>query len=542
MVAPALTGQSRGVPAAADAIVIGAGPNGLVAANLLADAGWDVLVLEAQPEPGGAVRSGEVAAPGFVSDRFSSFYPLAVGSPVLRDLRLEEHGLVWRHAPSVLAHPLPDGRTAVLSRDVDVTAASLDAFAPGDGDAWRRMVDEWRGLQPWLVEALMRPFPPVRPAAALLRHLGAADAVRFARFAMLSVRRLGAERFAGEGGPLLLAGNALHTDLAPDATASGIFGWLLVMLGQDVGFPVPEGGAGQLTAALVTRLRAAGGRLECDTRVTAIDVADARATGVRTSDGRRLTASRAVLADVTAPQLYLDLVGAEQLPARLVDDLRHFTWDDATVKVDWALSAPIPWQNEGVAGAGTVHLGGDLDDLTRFGHALALRKVPAKPFLLLGQMTTTDPSRSPAGTESAWAYTHVPRSAQWDKSAVRERFLERLESAVESFAPGFRDLPVGRHVQFPGDLEGHDANLVGGAVNGGSSSVHQQLVFRPTPGLGRAETPIAGLYLASASAHPGGGVHGACGANAARAALRARTTGRLALAVTRKLSGPAASA
>jgi phytoene dehydrogenase-like protein len=540
-----LTGQTDGMTAQADAVVIGAGPNGLVAANLLVDAGWDVLVLEAQPQPGGAVRSAEVTAPGFVSDLYSSFYPLALGSPVLRDLRLEEHGLRWRHAPKVLAHPLLDGRTAVLSRDLAETAASVETFGAGDGAAWEVLADDWKRLSPGLIGALFSPFPPVRAGLRLARVLGAADGLRFARFGMLPVRRYGDEQFAGSGAPLLLAGNALHTDLAPDAPGSAVFGWLLSMLGQDVGFPVPEGGAGRLTDALVTRLRAKGGRLECDAPVSGVDVRNGRATGVRVADGRTVTARRAVLADVPAPALYLDLLGAEHLSARLQDDLRRFQWDNGTVKVDWALSGPVPWRNKEVAGAGTVHLGGDMDDITRFGHQLSLGRIPAEPFLLFGQMTTTDDTRSPAGTESAWGYTHVPWQAKgdaagdlrgdWSDPQERRAFLDRMERRVEQFAPGFRDLVLERHVQFPGDLERSDGSLVRGAINGGTSAIHQELFFRPTPGLGRPETHVAGLYLASASAHPGGGVHGACGANAARAALRAGTTGRIALAATRHL-------
>jgi phytoene dehydrogenase-like protein len=534
-----------------DAVVVGAGPNGLVAANLLADAGWDVLVLEAAATPGGAVKSGEVTAPGYVSDLFSAFYPLGVASPVLRDLRLEEHGLRWRHAPQVLAHPLLDGRTALLSRELATTAASVEGFAAGDGDAWRAMVGDWDHVSAPLLDALFTPFPPVRAGARLLWRLGAADALRFARQALLPVRRQGTETFTGEGAPLLLAGNALHTDLSPTSTGSGVYGWLLAMLGQSIGFPVPEGGAGRLTDALVSRLRSKGGRLECDARVTQVVVRGGRAVAVQVADGRTVEVRRAVLADVTAPQLYLDLVGQEHLPPRLLADLRRFQWDDATVKVDWALSRPIPWRSAEAAAAGTVHLGGSMDDLAGYRHAIDVGRVPERPFLIVGQMTTADPTRSPAGTESAWGYTHVPRRPKGDAAGElrgdwgaddRSRFVERLEREVEQYAPGFRDLVVARHVQFPEDLDAADRNLVGGAINGGTAALHQQLVFRPTPGLGRAETPVAGLYLASASAHPGGGVHGACGANAARAALRARTTGRLALAGTRLLSGGAPAA
>jgi phytoene dehydrogenase-like protein len=532
-----------------DAVVIGAGPNGLVAANLLADAGWSVLVLEAQAEPGGAVRSGEVTAPGFVSDLYSSFYPLALASPVIAGLHLEEHGLRWRHAPAALAHPMIDGRAAVLSRDLATTAASVEACGAGDGEAWERLFAEWSRLAPALVQALFRPLPPVLPAAGLLRRLGPAGALRFARFAVLPVRRFGTEEFTGDAATLLLAGNAMHTDLSPESAGSALYGWLLAMLGQDVGFPTPEGGAGRLTDALVSRLRASGGRLECDAPVTRVEVRDGRAVAVRVgggSGGETVGVRRAVLADVTAPQLYLDLVGAEQLPGRLLDDLRRFEWDGATVKVDWALSGPIPWQQPEVGGAGTVHVGGGLDQLSDYSHQLALRQVPAEPFVIVGQTTTADPTRSPAGTESAWGYTHVPLHpagdagsglrGDWADADDRARFVDRLEARMEAYAPGFRDLVVGRHVQFPGDLEAADANLAGGAVAGGTAAVHQQLIFRPTAGLGRPETPIEGLYLASASAHPGGGVHGAPGANAAAAALRARTTGRLALAATRALA------
>jgi len=274
-------------------------------------------------------------------------------------------------------------------------------------------------------------------------------------------------------------------------------------------------------------------------------VRSGRAVGVRTADGREVGARRAVLADVPAPQLYLDLVGREHLPPRLLDDLRRFQWDDATVKLDWALSGPIPWTAE-VAGAGTVHVVGGLAETTAYSQQLERGVVPERPYLIVGQMTTTDPSRSPAGTESAWAYTHVPARPRGDGAGVlagdwgagdRARFVDRVEAQMEAFAPGFGSRVVARHVQFPADLQAADASLVGGAVNGGSAGLHQQLVFRPTPGLGRPETPVAGLYLASSSAHPGGGVHGGPGSNAARAALRATTTGRLALAATRALAG-----
>ncbi|HET7312625.1 MAG TPA: NAD(P)/FAD-dependent oxidoreductase [Mycobacteriales bacterium] len=513
-----------------DAVVVGAGPNGLVAANILVDAGWSVVVLEAGDRPGGAVRSAEVTAPGFVNDLFSAFYPLAAASSEIAALDLAQWGLSWAHAPLVVAHPLRDGRVVTLSREIEVTAASLDAFAPGDGDAWRAIVAQFERIRDDLVVALFRPFPPVAPAVRLLRTLGTADALRFARFATMPLRRWSEENFNGAGATALLAGNALHTDLGPDSSGAAIFGWLLCMLGQTGGYPVPVGGAQALTDALVSRLLARGGRLECDRPVDEVIVRSGRAVGVRSTDGTEYVADRAVLAAVDAPQLFGAMVAPEHLPARMLDDLRRFQWDNGTVKVDWALSGPVPWADDRSALAGTVHLGGDADALTRYTSQLAVGAVPDEPYIVFGQMTTSDPTRSPAGTEAAWGYTHVPQTVRydaggsgitgrWDEREV-QAVVDRLEAQVERFAPGFRNRIVGRFVNGPLGLQQADRNLFRGALNGGSAAIHQQLVWRPVPGLGRSETPVDRLYLASASAHPGGGVHGGPGGIAARTALR----------------------
>ncbi|NUT48415.1 MAG: NAD(P)/FAD-dependent oxidoreductase, partial [Saccharothrix sp.] len=366
-----------------------------------------------------------------------------------------------------------------------------------------------------LLESLLRPDPAVRAGAGVVVALGVGEALRFTRSFVQSVRAFGDERFSGEGAPLLLAGNAMHTDLGPDQAGGAAFGWLLSMLGQDVGYPVPEGGAGALTGALVRRL---GGVVRCGRPVERVVVAGGRALGVRDAEGGYVRARKAVLADVPAPALYLDLVGAEHLPSRLVSDLASFEWDDATIKVDWALNGPVPWTAEAVRGAGTVHLGGDFNGLALCNAEIASGRVPRTPFVIMGQMTTADPTRSPAGTETAWAYTHVPRGERWSEDRLRRR-ADQVEQLVERHAPGFRDLVRARVVHGPADLERDNRSLVGGSINSGTAAIHQQLVFRPVPGLGRADTPVDRLYLASASAHPGGGVHGASGANAARAAL-----------------------
>ena len=527
-----------------DAVVIGAGPNGLTAANVLVSAGWDVVCLEAQPEPGGAARSGELTGePGFTHDYFSAFYPLSAASPAFRDFDLESHGLRWRRTPLVVAHPVRDGTTASLSMDLEETCASLDAFAPGDGEAWRRLYGLWEKVGDDLVEALLgRIFPPIGPSvkmAATLRR----DLVRFLRFALLSVRRLGEEEFRGEGGPRLLASNALHADLTPDSVAGGLYGWLLCCIGQQRGWPVPEGGAGGITRALVQRFESLGGRLECNARVESVIVRRGRAVGVRLADGREVGARRAVVADVGAPQLFFGLVGREHLPAALIRDFeKSFQYDNGTVKVDWALDGPIPWASEDARRAGTVHVAEGVDALSEFTSQLTRHLIPSEPFLLFGQYSMGDPTRAPEGCETAWAYTHTPQQVRgdaggdgltgsWDERET-DVFVQRMESQVESLAPGFRDLIRARHVWTPVNMEQADQNLVGGAVNGGTAQLHQQIVFRPVPAmLGRPETPVRGLFLGSASAHPTGGVHGACGANAARAALAWSRAGRVAVAI-----------
>ena len=513
----------------ADAIVIGAGPNGLVAANRLADAGWEVVVLEAEPEPGGAVRSAELTLPGYVHDRFSAFYPLAAGSPHIAGLGLERHGLRWLRAPVVVADPAADGSVALISADREETCASLEAFAPGDGRAWRELSAWWDGVGPPFLRALLDPFPPLRRGARLVAGLGPLGTLDFARFGLLSARRLADERFGGAGAARLLAGNALHADISPETPGGALFAMVLAGLAQQIGWPVPEGGAGRLTDALVARLRAAGGRVVCGERVERVLVRGHRAVGVRCADGREVGARRAVLADVGAPRLYASLLEREHVPARVLAALGRFQYDSGTVKVDWALDRPIPWAAEGASRAGTLHLSDGIDALSLQAAELARGRIPAEPFLVVGQYARFDPSRQPAGHETAWAYTHVPQhvkgdggadglTGSWDRGEL-ERMAERIEARIERVAPGFRARIRARHAAGPRELEAADANLVGGALNGGTAQLHQQLVLRPIPGLGRAETPVRGLYLASASAHPGGGVHGACGANAARAAL-----------------------
>jgi phytoene dehydrogenase-like protein len=528
----------------ADAVVIGSGPNGLVAANLLADRGWDVVVLEAQPEPGGAVRSDEDVHPGFVHDTFSSFYPLAAVSPTIRALGLERFGLEWEQAPAVLGTPFLSGEWALMHRRPEDTAAALDALQPGDGQAWLELCSGWARVGHDVIGALLTPFPPLRSGARALTRLPGAGGLGFVQMLLSPLQSMAGQRFRGRAAQMLLAGNAAHADIPVDATGSTVMAWVLAMIGQDLGYPVPRGGAGRLSGALVDRLTSRGGRLLVGTRATRVEVRGGRAVGVEVAGGELVRARRAVLADVSAPSLYGRLVGEEHLPDRLVRRMRSFEWDPGTVKVDWALSGPVPWASSPAQAPGTVHIAESIDEIRSSGAQIAAGAVPAAPFLLAGQMATSDPSRAPAGCESFWAYTHVPQhttadaggggvTGAWDHDDL-ERMADRVQARIEAYAPGFGARVLARRVLGPRELEARNENLVGGALNGGTANLHQQLVFRPVPGLGRAETPVAGLYLASSSAHPGGGVHGACGSNAARAALAHDRVSRLTAPLRRR--------
>ena len=533
-----------------DAIVIGAGPNGLVAANHLADRGWSVLVLEAEPDIGGAVRSARDVHPDFIHDTFSSFYPLAAASPAIRSLGLEQHGLVWAQSPAVLGHPLPGGDWALLHRDREATAGLMESQQAGDGEAWLRLCTAWDRIGDELVHAMLTPFPPVRAGARMLARLRSAGGLEFVRMMLTPAMSVGHGRFAGTSPRILIAGNAGHADIPLNAPGSGLMGILMSMLAQSVGFPVPRGGAGELSAALARRLTSAGGDIRCSHPVTAVTVRARRATGVSTSDGQRFAARHAVIADVAAPNLYGGLVSSDDLPARTMRAMRSFQLDPGTVKVDWALDGGVPWDSPPPCAPGTFHVADSVEDIAQALGQVSTRVIPAKPFMLAGQMTTCDPDRSPSGTESMWAYAHVPQhvlrdagdgsiTGSWDRDDC-ERFADRMEARIEALAPGFGSRILSRRVLGPRELESRDANLIGGAINQGTSQLHQQLVFRPVPGWGRAETPLRNLFLGSASAHPGGGVHGAAGMNAARAAVAHRRAGRLpgARAVSGRSAAP----
>jgi len=496
-----------------DAIVVGSGPNGLAAAITLAERGRSVLVLEAAPRPGGAVLTEELTLPGFKHDVWSAVYPAAAASPVFARMPLERHGLRWVHPRYCYAHPLPEGRAGALARDVGETAATLDRLHPGDGERWRAFVAPYLEHFDALRHTLLSGFPPVRGPLGLLRGLGPRGMLEFVRLVLMPAASLGAELFADRGARAWLYGAALHGDVPPHGAGSAVAAVYLNVLGHAVGWPSPEGGAGRLADALVGYLRELGGELRTNARVERVHVEGREVRGVTVAGGERLPA-RLVVADVT-PRGLLALAG-DALPRAYADALRRYRYGPSTVKVDWALSDPTPWEAPEAREAGTVHVAGTEEDVLRatapVGYELA-----EKPFLLFGQQTVHDPTRAPEGKHTAWAYTHGPPGYAWSQEEV-DRQVERMEDQVERFAPGFRDRVLARHVQSPGDFERRNPNLVDGDVGAGSYTL-DQVLFRPVPSLAPYRTPLAGLYLGSAATFPGGAVHGVPGHAAARLAL-----------------------
>ena len=448
------------------AVVIGSGPNGLVAAIELARAGFAVEVREAAAEPGGGLRSAELTLPGFVHDVCSAIHPLAVASPAFRDLDVD-----WVHPDAPLAHPLDDGTAVVLERSVDETARQLGA----DAEAYRELTRAF--LAAWPDLAGLR---PLRAA----RKLG----VRAPLEALAAAITLAERRFRGERARALFAGNAAHSMLPLERRPSAGFALALLTMGHAVGWPFPRGAAARLTDALVHRLTELGGEVRTSAPVDELPAADV------------------VLADV-APRELVRLARG-RLPERYEGDLLRYRHGPGAFKLDWALSAPIPWRAPEVARAGTVHLGGTLAELALSEREPWAGRSAERPFVLLAQQGRFDPTRG----QTAWAYCHVPNGSADD-------LTDRIEAQVERFAPGFRRLVLARHTMGPAELEAHNRNLVGGDLNNGAMDL-AQLFFRPARRLVPYRTPLRGVYLCSAATPPGGGVHGLCGYFAARLVLR----------------------
>jgi phytoene dehydrogenase-like protein len=463
-----------------DAVVVGAGPNGLAAAIRIAQQGFSTLVLEESSKVGGACRTEELTLPGFRHDVGSAVHPLALGSPFFSSLPLEEHGLSWLHPPIPVAHPIDKARVAILYQSLEKTALLLGHDADRYNKLFGPLVTNWQSLlQEFLQPIFHPPQHPLRMA-------------QFGLLALLSVEQL-VRRFSEETTKALLAGLGAHSFLSLSAPSSASFVLMLGLLAHAVGWPIPKGGAGSITQALAHYLLSLGGKIE---------------TGMSIKSFRDLPKTRAVLYDVTPRQL----IQIEQLPSGYQKRLERFKYGPAVFKIDYALDGNVPWIHEECHNAGTVHLGGTFEEVALAELKIVSEQHAAHPFLLLSQPTLWDSTRAPAGQHILWAYTHVPFGSNQDVTEIIERQIDR-------FAPGFSKRILARHVSSPAQLESMNPNLVGGTITGGANHLWQ-LIARPTLSAVPYRTPKKGVYLCSSSTPPGGGVHGMCGFHAANAVLR----------------------
>ena len=464
-----------------DAVVVGSGPNGLAAAIMLARAGLAVRVIEGAETPGGGCRTAELTLPGFRHDICSAVHPLAAASPFFTQLDLPSLGVTLATPKIAFAQPLDGGRATWLAGSVDETAGGLGA----DAGAYRRLLGPLVRQAPLILPDLLAPLRslPGHPLA-------------MARFVLsgLPPASLLAKRFRTDEARALLACAAAHTMLPLTAVGTGAFGLMFMMIAHAVGWPVVEGGSARLVDALTAELAAVGGELE---------------TGHWVRSLADLPPARTVLLDLT-PRQFAELAGPA-LSARQRRSLERFRYGPGVCKVDLALSGPVPWQAAACRETGTVHVGGSFDEVARSETDVNAGRHPDRPFCLVAQPGVVDPTRAPAGKHTLWGYCHVPPGSSVDMAA-------RIEAQIERFAPGFTDLIMARSVRTAADMERYNPNYVGGDINGGAATLRQTLL-RPTPRWNPYRTALPGVFLCSASTPPGGGVHGMCGAGAARAAL-----------------------
>jgi phytoene dehydrogenase-like protein len=466
-----------------DAIVVGSGPNGLAAAIALARAKKSVLVIEAAETVGGGTRSKELTLPGFVHDVCSAIHPMALASPFMKTIPLREHGLEWIQPAYPLAHPLDDGTAAVFEQSLERSADRLEE----DGAAYRRLFSPLIPAANGLFEDLLGPFSiPRRPFSAL----------RFGLRAIRSCCGLAKHFFRSERARALIAGLGAHSVLPLEKSPSAAIAIMLGLAGHVVGWPLPRGGSQQIANAMASYFRCLGGTIQ---------------TGNPVDSVAQLPSARAILFDLTPRQI--NAIAGHSLPGRYRRQLSQYRYGPGVFKLDWALSAPIPWRALDCRSAGTIHVGGTLEEVALSERAAWQGEHIDKPFVLVAQPSIFDPTRAPAGKHTAWAYCHVPNGSDRDMT-------EPIEAQIERFAPGFRELILARHAMRTADMQSYNANYIGGDITGGVAD-WWQLFTRPVIRLNPYTTPNSRLFICSSSTPPGGGVHGMCGYYAARAVLRA---------------------
>ena len=462
-----------------DAIVVGSGPNGLAAGIVLARAGRRVAIYEAAATVGGGCRSAELTLPTFVHDVCSAVHPLAVGSPLFRTLPLRDHGLEWIEPPVMVAHPLDRGAAGIVQRSVDATARLLGPDEARYRALFGGLRDAWPRLEATVLGPLVWPRHPVAAA-------------RFAWSARGSAEGLARRTFTTARARAIVAGMAAHAMLPLERWPTAAMALVLGVTAHTAGWSFPRGGAQRLAEALASYFRSLGGEIVVNVQVDSVD---------------DLPPARAVLCDLS-PRPLLRIAG-HRFPAWYRRRLERYRYGMAAYKVDWALDGPVPWRDSACARAGTVHIGGTLEEISASERAPWQGRPPERPYVLFAQPSLFDPTRAPAGRHTAWAYSHVPAGSTAD-------LLGAIEAQVERFAPGFRERILARHVMGPADIERHNPNMVGGDIGSGITDL-RQLFTRPT--WRTYSTPAPGLYICSASTPPGVGVHGMCGYHAARRAL-----------------------
>jgi phytoene dehydrogenase-like protein len=464
-----------------DAIVVGSGPNGLAAAILLQQNGLSVLVLEGKDKIGGGLRTEELTLPGFLHDVCSAIHPLAAGSPFFETLPLHEHGLEYIDPEIAAAHPFDDGSAALLKKSVTETAAQFGIDEEAYLDLMQPLVDTWPGIAADVLAPLHFPKHPV-------------DMARFGLNALTSATHL-AKRFKTEEAKGLLAGMSAHSIQPLTNLATSAIAMVLMANGHLKGWPVPKGGSKNIANALASYFTFLGGKIETNTYITSLN---------------QLPKSKAVLFDITPKQLLA--VAGHQFSSIYKWQLEHYRYGMGVFKIDWALDDAIPFTAAGARQAGTIHIGGTLQEITQNEQQAANGNHPEKPFVLLAQQSVFDTTRAPKGKHTGWAYCHVPNGSYKDMT-------ENIEQQVERFAPGFRERILARHTFNTSQLENYNPNYIGGDINGGIIDL-AQLFTRPALRSSPYRTSAKGLYICSSSTPPGGGVHGMCGYNAAKRALK----------------------